>query len=168
MATYQLIPWLFGMADRFRLYRTGGFTRLEARNLVDILRRVSPVRTGTLRQSWLKRRNQVISTAPHARIASEGGRVQGRNRQLFIPVRAFVTPYSAGNVTVQGRGGPYVFSRSTRDLMAVKRDFVVVRGTGYLSRAENELLRGAPGRAVEELQQLGDLGAPMPVSVVED
>jgi hypothetical protein len=160
----ELIPWAQTTSDRFRAYRTGGFTRLEARVFLAIVKRLSPFRSGALRESWIKRRNQVLSDSPYAAIQDRGGRIQGRMRDLFIPLAASVRPTSPGNVTLPGKAGPFVLDRSSRSLVAVRRASVIIRGSGYLQRAEDELTRAGAERAMVELEMLGDMRQPMPPS----
>lgn len=164
----DLIPWAQTLSDRFRAYRTGGFTRLEARLFLEIVRRLSPVRSGTLRDSWVKRRNQVVSSSPYASIQDRGGTIRGRTRDLFIPLLPSVGPHTSGNVTLQGKAGPFVLERSTRTLVAVRRASVNIRGSGYLRRAEDELGRESAERAMMELEHLGDVTRPMPPSTREE
>lgn len=135
----DVYTWLRGLSRAPQQLSGDVLPRLpesEARLLAGYCSRYAPVRTGRLRRSFSARGPDVVSTAPYARIVSEGGVVRAKRYPfLTIPLRDGYAR-GQGNISVpDGKGGQYVFQRGTRGLIAVRRREVRIPGNGYLQRA---------------------------------
>lgn len=136
----ELVDWAAQKAARMVKADFRTALAAEAQRLASTLSRYAPVRSGFLRRSFHSAGKQVRS-ADYARIVSEGGVIRAkRGRMLTIPVPGYVP--GPDYVTVSDRsGGQAIFRRGTYELWAIRRREVIVRGSGYLTRATQDFLR---------------------------
>ena len=119
----------------------------EAGHLLRIARRYAPGRLGTkLRTQGA----QVVSDVPGAQLLSEGGTIRPRKaRWLLIPLPG--RPANVGQgpnyVTVGLRiDVRYVLDRNTRELVAVRKLSVTIKGSRWMDKALEEHRREAADR----------------------
>lgn len=111
----------------------------EAGHLLRIARRYAPGRLGTRLHA---QGEQVVSDVPGAQLLSDGGIIRAqRARWLRIPLPG--QPDNAGNgpdyVTIGKRPDTrYVIRKSTRELVAVRKLQVTIRGSRWMQRALQE------------------------------
>lgn len=124
----------------------------EADHLARTAGRLAPRASGRLARSFVGQDHRVTSTAPYAVVASEGGIIRARaHGWLLVPVRPGYRP-GPGFTTVTTRGGERIVIRSgTRELWAIRRREVRIRGSRYLERALDAHLQEAPERVARVL-----------------
>jgi hypothetical protein len=123
----------------------------EAGQLLRIARRYAPGRLGTqLRTQGA----QVVSDVPGAQLLSEGGTIRPkRARWLLIPLPG--RPKNVGQgpnyVTIGKRADiRYVIDRQTKELVAVRKLSVTIRGSRWMDKALEEHTREAEQRLARD------------------
>jgi len=149
----ELEPWTTRFAGN--LHRMAGRVpdelEREAERAAATVREFAPRRSGALRRSIKRLGKTVHSDLPYAQLQSEGGVVRPVRRQfLTIPVRRGFAP-GPGFVTVRSSGGGLVFRSGTRQLWAVRRREVRIRGSRYLLRALEAHMQKADVRVAKRL-----------------
>lgn len=146
----ELEVWAGRLADELRELAKADLES-EASHLLRIARRYAPGRLGTkLRTQGA----QVVSDVPGAQLLSEGGTIRPkRARWLLIPLPG--RPRDAGKgpgyVTVGKRADVrYVLDRQTKELVAVRKLSVTIRGSRWMDRALEEHVREATDRLVRD------------------
>jgi hypothetical protein len=108
----------------------------EVEELADTVREVVTVRSGRLRKSIRVRGLEVISRHRGAKFHSTGGLISAKKHEfLTIPVRKGYRRAPKYLTIKRADGDQFVIRRGTRELWAIRRRQVYVRGSRYLDKA---------------------------------
>lgn len=154
--------WALRLASDYReaVGRLPLTMRQEARLLAARVRRLAPVDSRRLQNSIRETEAAVTSDVPYAEIQDQGGVITARQHGwLTIPVRRGYRP-APGFVTLRSRDGNQIVVRSgTRELWAIRRREVRIKGSRYLERALEGHLEEAGGRVLATLPDVGKGGS---------
>lgn len=138
-----------------RLARTVPQMEAETKRLLTFAVRMAPK---SVKATLFARKDQILSTAPHAIESSTGGIIRAkRARWLFVPLPGHrnVRPGDPNLVTIP-RGSSlfkrYVIDKNSKQLVAVRVKHVTLRGSRWIERAREAHIQDAERRLAKQAE----------------